>query len=148
MKRSLFFIFCIMFFSHSNITTIEENHEHIVINEKGERSFTLYALCFIMKEFLSHSLEIIFFIDQQKMTDAKIACCKCNYTMTASNLWAHFLVRINKPLLDTIMSHVYDGTIEDLVSFTLKTCREHQIQCDNCFEYNDWYIPEQLPSKN
>ena len=148
MKRSLFFIFCIMLFSHSNITTIEDHHEHIVINEKGERSFTLYALCFIMKEFLNHSLEIVFFIDHQKMTDAKIACCKCNYLMNTSNLWSHFLLRINKPLLDQIMSHVYHGTTEDLTLFTLKTYQEHKIQCDRCFEYNNWYIPEQLPSKN
>ena len=78
MKRSLFFLSCLMILNISNMTANQNNQEFIITNENGEKTFTLYANYFITKEMCKFYLNLPF-MNFQKLNHASIYCIfQCN----------------------------------------------------------------------
>ena len=139
MKRSLFFLSFLLLFNSINIITVE-------VEGKVRKPLSLYASCFILKEFCKVYIHS-FFIDEQKIDKAHIACCKCNMTARISCLWGHAINELDEVMITKLIPLIYNGSKEEITTYLLAMYKEHQIECYACQKYNDWYIVEQDSSQ-
>lgn len=143
MKRFLFCIF-IMLFHCANITpTKYDNQEYIITHENGEKSFTLYASYFLIKEFCKSCFHAIF-IDIDKIKHASIYCCTCNHKSDAQRLWASLFFKFNENQINELKEHIYKDSTKELTLFILQKSQELKLDCRQCGDYNGYYIPENL----
>ncbi len=147
MKRFLFCI-CIMLFNCVKITATQyDNEEYIITHENGEKSFTLYAQYFLIKEFCKAILHTPF-IDYNKIKQASIYCCKAHHKNYAPRLWANLFFKFNESLTNELKNHIYNDSAEELASFILKKSQELELDCHECGEYSGYYIEEQSISQD
>ena len=134
MKRSLFYLSFLLMFNSINIISVE-------VEEHVRKPLSLYASCFILKELCIAYIHS-FFIDEQKIEKAHIACCQCNTTATSACLLGYAINELDEAMITKLMPLIYNGSIEEITKYLLAMYKEHQIECYMCRKYNDWYIVE------
>ena len=140
MKRSLFFLSCLMILNISNMTANQNNQEFIITNENGEKTFTLYANYFITKEMCKFYLNLPF-MNFQKLNHASIYCCKSHHKIDASRFWAYLIFQFDESLINEFKYHIYNDTTEEL---TLQKSQELEMDCRECGKYSDYYISKEM----
>lgn len=143
MKHYLLYILFLSLFNCIDIHATESNS-----TDREFKKYQIYTYYFIIKEFYNLFTTPYFFTHHTKMTNAKIACCKCDRMMSATTLWAYSTVYVQESLLTELLSVFYNQSIEELILFTFDQHQKLEIPCNFCKKYNGYYIPEQLTSCN
>ncbi len=142
MKRSLFCMLCIMLCNIPDTVAIQKNPT----KKQMSPNLNFYTYYFMIKEYYNLFTTPEFLKNHRKMDNAKIICSQCNYSMTASKLWAYSVVYTREPLLQELLSIFYNGTTEELTLFTLTQHQKYQIDCSHCGDYHGYYIQEEESS--
>lgn len=135
-------ILCILLFDFINVAATQDNQEYMITHANGEKSPTLYASYFLVKEFFKMDLHH-YFIDHKKIKQAAIHCCKAHHKSDAHDLWIALIFKFNETPIDELKNYIYNKSTEELSSFVLQKHQELEIYCPYCGEYSGYYIPEQ-----
>ncbi|MDP3787714.1 MAG: hypothetical protein Q8Q60_00170 [Candidatus Chromulinivorax sp.] len=144
MKR---FILYILLFDFINVATIQDNQEYMITHANGEKSPTLYASYFLIKEFFKMDLHN-YFIDHKKIKKASIYCYKCNHESDAHDLWIALIFKFNETPIDELKNYIYNKSTKDLALHILQKHQELELNCAYCGDYSGYYIPEQSRPQN
>jgi len=138
MKRSVFFLSFLLVLNSLNIIAVE-------VEVNTWKPLSLYVSCFILKEWFKAYVHS-FFIDEQKIDKACIACCQCNTTATSGCLLGYAVNELDAAMIKKITNLIYYGSIEEITTYLLAMYKKHKIECYMCRKYNDWHIVEQQSS--
>ena len=129
MKRFiLLFLFCSYNF---DITTAE----------KSEIKQSLYSYYFFIKE-TCKVFVYSYFMNEEKIENAKIACCQCHMTATSGYLWGYCTGACHGLIIQELIPLMHSGSKEKLTIFLLASYEKLEIPCVGCQQYNGYYIVE------
>jgi len=132
MKQSQFFLLSLLLLQSTHITTIDNN-------QKKEKQLSLYNAYFIIKELCNTQL-YSYWIDHNKIDQAKITCHQCHSTMVCTILWGYCASAMDQARINKLMPLIYYGSAEKLAEFLLTSVQELKMPCPGCGKYDNWYI--------
>ena len=134
MKRLLSCILYFMLFSVTDVLSIQKN-------KNLNYEFSDYSFC--IKEFLSFTLTSDFLVNQQKMKEVLMFCCKGDHKNDTQLLWLLLIFSLDEDSLDELKNHIYNDLPQEFSLFVLRKYRELRIPCDTCKKYSDYYVLKQ-----
>jgi hypothetical protein len=117
------------------------NNFDIMTTEKDEMKQSLYSYYFFIKE-TCKVFAYSYFMNEEKIENAKIACCQCHMNVTSGYLWGHCAGACNESIIKELVPLIYNGSKEELVAFLLASYENLEIPCIKCQRYNGYYIVE------
>ena len=145
MKRFIFFLFFASLLNNTDIIANEKHRYHFTNPNDDNKPYPAYTYYFWIKEMCKVYIHS-YFIDEQKINKAQIACCQCNKTTNSGSLWGYAISEVDETMITKLMPLIYNGSTEEITAYLLAMYKEHQIECCICRKYNDWYIVEQQSS--
>ena len=130
MKRYLYSMLFFLSFNSAIIST----------DQNSPKKVSFYNAYFIIKEFSNFCITYRYYMDQEKIEKAKIACNQCDYIVGYRNLCCYYIFEIESKKLQNTLNQMENTSTDELSSLLLNSYEELNIPCDQCQQYHGWHI--------
>jgi hypothetical protein len=132
MKIKLTFIllcFSLINFSEENRSTTQKK----LIAQNPPTGHKVYVW---WKELLYSSFVLIFWLDLQKASDAKIYCNRCQYSMNSIGTYGYLTGQGDSESITYLKKLWWSGNILEIEQFLQEIQNKNQIECVKCLAFN------------